>query len=192
VNLLLDSVPTSVVIDGVRHDVDTDFRVFIQIEKILHDESLSNREKVLKWLQLVFGQIPTNIQAAVDRVMWLYRCGADPDEKSSTGRKAKETLLYDFEFDAPYIYAAFLAQYGIDLTEEDLHWWKFIALFRALTGDSKIVEIMSYRAADPSEIKDEKERARILKLKRIYAIPVTMTLEQKVAQAGAVFGGGLF
>ena len=191
-NLLLDSVPDSVVIDGVRHDVDTDFRVFIQIEKILHDESLSNREKVLKWLQLVFGQIPTNIQAAVDRVMWLYRCGADLDEKSSTGHKAKETLLYDFEFDAPYIYAAFLAQYGIDLTEEDLHWWKFIALFRALTGDSKIVEIMSYRAADPSEIKDEKERARILKLKRIYAIPVTMTLEQKVAQAGAVFGGGLF
>lgn len=192
-NLLLNPVPSSVEIDGVRYRVNADFRTFIRIEQILNDREMPNKEKVHSWLNLVYGaKTPQDIRAAISKIMWLYNCGAEPEERKGSGQKARQQLLYDFEFDAPYIYAAFLAQYGIDLNEADLHWWKFLALFKGLTKDNKIVEIMSYRAADLGEIKDEKEQARIARLKRIYAIPVMLTPEEKVAQAGAVFGGGLF
>lgn len=192
-NLLLDPAPNSVEIGGVRYQVNADFRTFIRIEQVLNNKEMTNREKVHSWLNLVYGaKVPQDIRAAVDKIKWLYSCGAEPEEDEGSGKKAKQQLLYDFEFDSAYIYAAFLAQYRIDLNEEELHWWKFIALFKSLASSCKIVEIMSYRAADLGEIKDETERARIARLKRIYAIPVTLTLEEKVAQAGAAFGGGLF
>ena len=35
---------------------------------------------------------------------------------------------FDYEFDAPEIYASFMQLYRIDLLENDLHWWKFRAL----------------------------------------------------------------
>ena len=118
-NLLLDATPESVVIDGIEYDVNTDYRVFIQIEQILHNSEMQSRTKVEAWLRLVYGMIPPNVTAAVEKIMYLYNCGSIPEKKESNSiAKPKEKLLYDFEFDAPYIYAAFMAQYGIDLSEE--------------------------------------------------------------------------
>ena len=73
-----------------------------------------------------------------------------------------------------------------------MHWWKFHALFSGLTSSTKIVEIMGYRATDLSKISDKNERARLAKLKRIYDLPVNYSYEDKVAMAGASFGGVVF
>lgn len=84
-----------------------------------------------------------------------------------------------------------MSQYHIDLNEiEYMHWWKFQALFRSLEDHNKIVEIMGYRAVDLGKIENKKERERIAKMKSIYALPQSYTFEDKVAMAGAAFGGG--
>lgn len=86
------------------------------------------------------------------------------------------------------IYSAFIETYQMDLQEIDyLHWWKFKAMFNSLNKDTKIVEIMGYRAIDLSKIKDKEEKARYRKLKKIYKLPDMRTEAQKEADFGNAF-----
>lgn len=198
-NLLTGSLPTSVTIRGREFFAETDFRMMIELEKLILDTGTNAEDRVIRILNMIFTEgIPADVEAAFNGVLYLYSCGKPPDKKKSEAKKKKngeieikEKLIYDYEFDAPYIYGAFLSQYGIDLQDIDyLHWWKFQALFKSLPSTQKIVEIMGYRATDTTQIKDNKERARIQKLQSIYALPQNLTTEEKVAMAGAAFSGG--
>jgi len=198
-NILLDILPEEVAINGKRYYIDTDFRTFIIFEKIILDHTLTAKEKITELLNLVYTEeVPVDVTAAFDAAIQIYRCGEETTSRPGATRKngdveLKPKLIYDYEKDAPYIYAAFLSQYGIDLNEiVYMHWWKFHALFNGLTSSTKIVEIMGYRATDLSKIKDKDERARLAKLKRIYDLPTNYTYEDKVAMAGASFGGVAF
>ena len=194
-NILLDSLSETVEVDGREFFIDTDFRTCIIFEKILESD-IPNRQKVDEFVGLFFPSgRPDNINDAIDAILYLYRCG-QPAKKQHEHRmngnvELKPRMIYSYEYDAPYIFGAFWSQYGIDLNEiEYLHWWKFQALFKSLEDHNKIVEIMGYRATDPSKIENKKERERIMRLKRIYALPQNLTFEDKVAMAGAAFGGG--
>lgn len=196
-NILLDTLPEYITIDGRDYFIDTDFRTCIIFEKLLNGDS-DDRESVEMWLDLFYTvERPSDIKAAVDGILFIY-CRGKPDKPKEPPRKngnvvLKPKMLYDFEIDAPYIFGAFMSQYGIDLNEiEYLHWWKFQSLFRSLNSSNKIVEIMSYRATDISQIKSKTEQARIARLQKLYEIPHAMTREEKIAHAGAAFGGGLF
>ena len=194
VNILLDYLPETVEIGCKEYFVDTDYRTFMIFEKIISSSERSDR-KVYDTVFLFYpDEKPTDLPAALDAVLHLYRCG-DTAKKPARVRKngnveLKPKLIYDYEYDAPYIYAAFLAQYGIDLIDIDyLHWWKFQALFKSLENHNKIVEIMGYRAADLSKIELPRERERIAQMKSLYALPQNLSFEDKVAMAGAAFGG---
>ena len=171
----------------------------IELEKLILDSSKDAEDRVKQILQMIYTrEIPSDVEAAFNGVIYLYSCGRPIVKKKSEAKKKrngqidiKEKLIYDYEFDAPYIYGAFLSQYGLDLQDiKYLHWWKFQAMFKSLPSTQKIVEIMGYRATNTSEIKDNRERARIQKLQSIYALPQNLTTEEKVAMAGAAFCGG--
>lgn len=195
-NILLDSLPETVKVNGKEFSIDSDFRTCIILEKILDNKSLDSKHKVIELLDLFYGEDqPDSAEAAVGAIMKFYCCGEEPSKaarpKKNGNVEIKPKMIYSFEHDASYIFSAFLTQYGIDLNEiEYLHWWKFQALFRSLNDSNKIVEIMGYRAANLGEISNKKERERIAKLKRIYALPENLSREDKIARAGASFGGG--
>lgn len=196
-NILLDTLPTTTLVGGTEYPVDADYRTMITLEKILLDKSLDNRLKIMRALELVFiAGIPEDIAAALDEILFIYRCGQPIDDKkpAKNGQvELRPKMIYDYAFDAPYIYGAFLFQYGVDLQDiAFLHWWKFQAMFRSLNSANKIVEIMGYRAADLSKIENTAERQRIQRLQTIYALPQSYTTEEKVAMAGAAFGGMMF
>lgn len=195
-NLLTGTLPTSVEADGIVYPVETDFRTMIEFERIITHEESDSRTIITKSLELVFTSgIPANVTEAFTGLLYIYSCGKPANSKRKVRKNGdveiKEPRIYDFEVDAPYIYGAFLSHYGIDLQDiEYLHWWKFHALFMSLPKTEKIVEIMSYRATDASKIEDKAERQRIAELQRIYALPQSLTPEEKVAMAGAAFAGG--
>ena len=84
---------------------------------------------------------------------------------SDTGEK-----VVDYQIDAEYIYAAFYEQYGIDLIEADMHWYKFQALFRGL-HDTKLNEIIGFRLFTPPNGKKSEYDRDMEKLKRAWALP---------------------
>lgn len=192
-NLLIDTLPDTVMVDGREFFIRSDFRISIMFELLIGDTELSKEQKLYQMLELYYETIPANIEEAVEQVLNFYACGKQRKENSSRAKRKEITSpIYSFEHDDGLIFSAFYDQYGIDLNDIDyLHWWKFRAMFDALKEDNEIVKIMRYRATDLSTIKDKHERNRIAKLKAIHALPSNMTVEEKVSAAGAIFGGGL-
>lgn len=194
-NILLDDLPETALVEGKSFFIDSDFRTCIILEKILSSD-MPAKEKVEEAVSLFFtDEVPTNLEEAIDAILYLYRCGeeskAAQKRKKNGNVELKPKMIYNYEYDAPYIFGAFMSQYHIDLNEiEYMHWWKFQALFRSLEDHNKIVEIMGYRAVDLGKIENKKERERIARMKSIYALPQSYTFEDKVAMAGAAFGGG--
>lgn len=196
-NVILDTLPESVEINGRVYPIDSDFRTIIKLESCILNASLDGKQKVSTVLSTFYPHgVPSDLNEATKAFMDIYKVGVTdkakppPKARKNGDIELRQPRIYDYDYDASYIFGAFLSTYGIDLNSvEFLHWWKFHALFTSLPNNCKIVEIMGYRATDLGKIKDKHERDRIARLKAIYALPDESTPEQKVAMAGAVFGG---
>lgn len=196
VNILIDELPQTVIIDNEEYPISTNFRTFILYEMLLSDKSLTDRDKMEEMINLFFPEDrPERItEAVIEAIIDFYRCGKQETRKQKAVKRTikNKKKVYSFEYDDAFIYSAFVSAYNIDLNEIDyLHWWKFKALFNGLPSDCEFVKIMGYRSAEPSEIKDNKERSRILKLQALYALPDNLTVEEKAAKFGAILGGGM-
>ena len=177
-NILIDELPESVEIDGKEWQINTDFRVGILFELCIQDDTLSDMEQALTIINLVFPNIPNNLPAAMEAAIWFYRCGEESDTKKANATEEeapRQKLIYSFEHDADWIYAAFLETYGIDLSECSMHWWKFKALLRALPETAQFVKIMGYRSMKITDTMSKKEKEYYRKMKKIYALPLSAT-----------------
>lgn len=199
-NILIDALPETVTINGRDFSFRTDFRYGILFEQLIQDPAVEDKQKIIDALNLFYDELPNDLEAAVDTILWFYVCGDDEKVKNSKKKEEqvpaqqqvhkKATRYYDYDADAPIIYAAFLDQYGIDLADSDLHWWKFRALFDGLRSENEFCKIVGYRSVDLSKIKNKAERKRLAILKNKYALPSLLSEEEKIAMAGNVFSGG--
>lgn len=185
-NILSDKLPTNVLIDGVEVQVNTDFRISIAFE-LLADEDVSEIEKLEKALELYYPVIPGNLNAAVERILWFYKCG----KEQKRGKKSSK-VLYRFDCDDDYIYSAFLTQYGVDLQEvEYLHWWKFRSMFQGLKEDNEIVKIIGYRAMDISGKMSKEQKRFYQEMKERYKLPISQKKKEKLDRVEeALLNGG--
>lgn len=125
-----------------------------------------------------------DVKQAIQDILWFYRCGKeDKDvdiENQNNDVKDKQTQIYSYEFDAEYIYSAFMEQYKIDLSSiRYLHWWKFKALLISLNENVLFSKIMGYRAMEISKIKDKDMEKHYKKMKKLYALPDMRSEEEK-------------
>jgi len=180
-NILVDLVPETVEIDGTDYLINSDFRTSILFELLMQDTEIADENKTMPILQLYYPEIPPNTEAAVLMAMWFYACGNEP-RKAKTGKGSSDIqeMRYSFEHDAIYIYTAYLEQYHIDLQDiEDLHWWKFRAMFRGLREDCKFAKIMQYRTITLNDNMSKEERKFYINMKILYALPDNRSEEEK-------------
>ena len=200
-NILIDKLSTIIQNRVGNIEFNTDFRIGMLFEMLMQDRNIDKQAKVIQAINLYYPH-PEQIndfEKAFNDIIWFYTCGKsemnfntqDSQKKGTNKKKSnspKDERIYDYEYDDGYIYSAFLQQYGIDLQEiKYLHWWKFKSLFDSLNKDTKIVEIMEYRAIDLGKIKDKEEKNRYKKLKKIYKLPDMRTETQKEADFGSSF-----
>jgi hypothetical protein len=175
-NMLVDGLPDSVEIGGERVRINTDFRTGILFEEAIADENLSDLEKIQTVLGLYYpdGDIPLELwKEAIERAAWFYRGGRD--KAKATGGSGNEEPCFSYEYDADYVYAAFLQSYGIDLTEKSLHWWQFNALFKSLPEDTQIMKIIGYRTMKIPAKMSKDQKAYYRRMKEYYALPHEQT-----------------
>ena len=116
-------------------------------------------------LDLFFGaKKPKDIDAAFDAVSAFVRQSEDVAKETT-----KTAPPYSYAADAAAIISAFQREYGIDLTTEKMHWWRFSALADGLLTDS-FEDRVHYRVADIGKIKDKDIRRRYQSGKRRYAL----------------------
>lgn len=180
-NLLLDLIPSEVDINNKKYEINSDFRTSILFELLMQDNSIKDKDKFNLALELYYPVIPDDVTLAIEQLLWFYRCGKDVIKSKGNGKGKSSTQIYSFEHDDDYIYAAFMDQYGIDLQDIDnLHWWKFKALFKSLKEDNEIVKIMRYRSTDLSTIKDKEQKAYYKKMQELYKIPLPQDEQEKL------------
>ncbi|WMI80349.1 bacteriophage Gp15 family protein [Anaerotignum sp. MB30-C6] len=191
-NLLIDPLPKNVYIDGKEYPIRWEFRVGILYELLMMDEEVRGAEKPLLALRLFYPKIPENWQRGLEGIQWFYAGGKE--EKGSKRKRIgkKKQRIYSFEYDASYIYSAFLEQYGLDLTEvRQLHWWKFRALFQGLREDTAFSKIMGYRAMETTDAMGKEQKEFYRRMKEVYRLPSAKAEEEKFsAIEHALLAGG--
>lgn len=181
-SMITRPLPDTVEVDGKKYRIYTDFRRWIELGIIMSDRSAPMEQKIIDALSLCYPRdsLPPSLEGAVNSMLRFY-AGSLKTSAQDKNYDNKKKPIYDFEYDAEYIYAAFLEQYRIDLTTASLHWYQFKALFMGLDENCKISKIMEYRAIDLSKIKDKEQKAFYRKMKRIYRLPDMRTEEEKEA-----------
>lgn len=129
---LVDLFPDAIEIDGEAFDVNTDFRVGLQIMADFEGGEFDQEECAYLMLQRLYVDLPSDrgsdfYMEAIEKATKFLNAGEDTpsdiEEKPRT---------FSFVKDAKYIYSAFSQAHGIDLQKEDMHWWRFVTLFNDL------------------------------------------------------------
>lgn len=150
---LYQKPPESINVSGVEYPVNTDFRVWVRFQGILLSDDTNDVKADKVCLLMESMNIPTT-KECLDSMLAFY-AGASTENQTGSGGNVQ---AYDFERDSEYIFSAFLDSYGIDLTTERLHWWRFKALFKSLPEDCQMCKIMMYRTIDLKKVPKEQRK----------------------------------
>lgn len=176
-NILTDRLPTKAEIDGKEYDLETDFRSCLTIIMAYEDPELTDQEKVMIMLELLYKEIPENIQEASRLAVKFLDCGEE--QKSESGAQ-EAGRLYSFKKDAKYIYSAIKQSHGVDLEDIDyLHWWKFSYMFLDLKEECFLNRLIHLRRQKNMGKLTKEERELYHKIRDIVDLPEPMTQDDK-------------
>lgn len=174
VDLLTESLPT--VWEG--RDIDWDFRPMVWLcSQMLRCKTEEQQAQLAQEaLRRFFRESipPQEAPQAFDSLLRFCFDGIrqssyeSSDEGGSVG-----SIDLDYQCDAPYVLGAFQQVYGIDLTSERVHWWRFQALIRALPEETPLRRIIDIRQADTTEM-DAAHREWYEKMKDRFALPAEL------------------
>lgn len=170
-DLLLDKLPQQ--FEG--YDIDPDFRPMCWLSNQLLRGAPDNdplgfaRQLCRRFFRCSIADSELTNAFAV--ALRFYAAADAPRRESGRSSAGNYTALFDYETDAAYLVAAFQQVYGIDLTADRVHWWRFRALFSALPEDTRLSQIIEIRRKDLSKISDPEMRQRYEQLQEIYALP---------------------
>lgn len=186
-NLLYNPPPEKLTVDGKEYAIYTDFRDWMRFFDMQEDDSISERDRLLLSLEWYKESPPADkIEEALSALAWFASKSSGTRKNHNDRNKKSSEKVLSWDYDAPFVYAAFLAVYHIDLLAvEYLHWHVFLGLFEALPEDTPIKLRIGYRCVNLSEIKDKNERRRIRKIKEKVRIPAKA---MDALQCGDFFG----
>ena len=165
--------PEYVKINDKKYKINTDFRVAIECQEIALDESISDFERALAIVFKLFGDEGINDTDNYEKLLELAQkylsCGKELDSTNN------EEPDMDFMQDIDYIEASFMSDYSIDLTNTEMHWWKFYNLINGLSNSEMgnccvLNRVRNLRTYDTKDIKDAKELEKIKKAKEQVAL----------------------
>lgn len=161
-------------IDGELYRINTDYIYALQCFKIIDDNSISDVERAIAVVSVLFGQenekgdiinIPKNINVALEKATIFLSCG----KESKNITDVKKDM--DFDYDKEFIYASFMSDYNIDLENTNMHFGKFCNLISGLTEDTILNRVRDLRNTNLSDYTDPKTRSRIQEAMERVALP---------------------
>lgn len=181
-SLLTEDLPKSLIIEGEECPIRTDLKTWLKFSQLVDNENIF--KALPEMLQLVFFKLPPKLEGAIYAMLDFYSGIKTEHIEKEKGTTKK--ALFDFEYDAELIYAAFMQQYGIDLSESNMHWWKFRALVYGLAEDTHFSKVIHFRGVDLNEIKDKEQKAFYRRMKAVYKLPDNRSEQAKEECINAV------
>lgn len=142
------------------------------------DNELTPQEKQIILLANLYRKLPNNTEYAMVKAHEFLNGG---ETKKSDDSQEMPQRYYSFSKDANFIFAAFKQTHGVDLNQENLHWWKFLALFMDLGADTTFCNLVSLRKRIKTGKATKEERAAAREMGDLIEVPDidTRTLEEK-------------
>lgn len=175
--------PEYVKIGNEKYKINTDFRIAIECNEIAMDNSTGEYEKALAIIYKLFGDKGLHDFSNHQKLLELGQRYLRLDKEFED---SKEEPDMDFKQDMDYIEASFMSDYQIDLNNTKMHWWTFYNLLNGLSNSEfgnccVLNRIRNLRTYDVSQIKDRKEREKIIKAKKQVALKkeIKLTKEQE-------------
>jgi len=163
--------PQYAMVDGIKYEINTDFRVAIRCQQVAEDTTIDDYERPLAIIYLLFGEKGLNSDHKTELLnqgLKYLTCGKELE-------KSDEEPDMDYTEDYDYIVASFMSDFNIDLDETKMHWWKFNKLMNGLSNSEMgnccvLNRIRSIRNCNLADIQDKKERDKIREAKERVAL----------------------
>ncbi len=172
-NVLIDKFPTKVNLKGNIYEINTDFRVGLNIMMLYEDDSLNVYEKTEIMLELLYkNKIPEELKdIAIEKAMLFLDAGDNKkNEITDNEYNIKPKRVYSFTQDAKYIYSAIKKSHGVDLENiKYLHWWKFVYYFLDLDEKSFFSQMIYLR--------NQKNKGKLTKEEKVIFASLEEVLE---------------
>lgn len=165
--------PQYVKVDNKLYKINTDFRVALECNNISEDKTIGDLERALAIIYKLFGEDGLdceNQNKLLELGMKYLLLGNDKKELKSEN---KEKYELDFNKCIGLIKASFKFDYKYDPYElEYLHWYDFYNDLESLStsefGNCCILNrITSILNQEPKEIKDNKQRQRLIEAQKL-------------------------
>ena len=165
--------PQYVKVDDKLYKINTDFRIALECNKIAEDESIGNLERAMAIIYKLFGEDGLNCEnqnKLLELGMKYLLLGRD---KNSFKNDSHDKYELDFNKCIGLIKASFKFDYKYDPYElEYLHWYDFYNDLESLStsefGNCCILNrIISILEQEPKEIKDSKQRKKIIDAQKL-------------------------
>jgi len=186
-NILFDEMPEAISVNGILFEINTDFRIWLKIGKLLKKIENAKDEAVndifVEICDLAIYKYPEKGYVLGDELLYgvidFYKGFPEANNETTKKKKEKEKAKpkppsYDFGFDAKYIYCSFVSFYGIRLQEiEYMHWWEFLTLFEGLmmSDQTSVNFVVGARQQDIKGKMPKEEKERLKRLKKQFALP---------------------
>ena len=177
IDLSKKKLPDSIFVDGKDYKIKTDFRLWLSFGRLLKERPTLSAFDFLYEYDGLTPLCPEDRQKGLDELVKFY----NPKEPLPRVVGGSSEPVVDFEQDADLLFAAFFQFYGIRLTQAELHWHEFLALFRGLK-DTKLNDVMGWRSFKPDTSKGmEKWNRQMNELKRAWALETEETRADQAA-----------
>ena len=167
----MNSYPKFAQIKNKKYKINTDFRIAIKCNTIAEDSSITDEERAIAVIYLLFGEKVfkngENLEELLKIAVKYLSCGKTVEEKNNS----KENTDFDFEEDWEYIKASFFYDYKIKFNKHTyMHWWEFYNLLCGLSDNCVLNRVRYIRNFDISKIKDSKEKEEWIRQKEQFAL----------------------
>ena len=157
-------LPESVEVDGSLYAIHTSFKYFLRFIELLATKDAKPQDFDFMYKR----QKPQDRESGL--IALIQFCNPPQELPRTQGGEESGEKAVDYAIDADYIFAAFMERYGIDLVENEMHWYKFQALFKGL-HDTKLNEIIGYRLWENTTAKRDAYTRQMEKLKTAWVLP---------------------
>lgn len=138
---MVTNLPKKLEIDGVLHDIRSDFRAVLDILSASGDDELTTAEKNYVLLKILYvnPENITNAQEALKKAWWFIACGNERIENKTSVR------LMNWEKDFPILVGQINQILNYECRAVDyLHWWTFRAAYDGV-GEGFFHSVVSIR-----------------------------------------------
>lgn len=151
-------LPKELEVGGKRYDIETDFRVILDILTAYSDPELDESDKteaLIKILYPSYKTIPEEYtKEAIERGCWFIDAGLP------AGDNKPKPVLMDWVKDGPIIIPEINKYVGKEVRSvEYMHWWTFFGAYMQIGGDGLYSQIQNIRQKKSKNKKLEKWEA---------------------------------